>query len=494
MPAPRETAGKPLWRAVPIYSVAVTLSWLAAEFSFKTPAFASVRLGPSYVIIVAVAILWGWGPALAALGASALAFRSYAPVVPRGGHWGVNAILPISLMVLVGTELVLMMWRSQSAERSLRIALARLSESSQALLQAQQASQSAAWTFDVGAGTMRWYEGGAKIFGRPNVPDQSLESLMDSIMEEDRGQLARSIESTRRTGRPFLAEYRAVWPNGEVHWLESRGTATEADPNIWRGVTIDITERKRAEVALIQTEKLAVAGRLAAAIAHEINNPLEAITNLCYLARSTADEETGRYIAMAEEELSRVAHITTQTLRFHRQQSAAGPTDLRELVDSIVGLYEARLRRLRIEVTIEAHPMPKLLCFAGEIRQVLANLIGNALDAMEVGGVLRVRLRPGTAWHTGEAAARVTICDTGHGIPPETLSHIYEPFFTTKTDVGTGLGLWVSSTLIEKHHGRLWVRSSTNPEQHGTVFSVVLPYNAAEVAEAMLMDAVPAPQ
>ena len=489
---PMEAPRRPLWQAVPIYSIAAALSWFAADLSFKSAAFNNVRLGPSYVVIVGAAILWGWGPAVAALCAAAVAFHQYRPVVPHADHTVLNSALPMLVMLLVGTEIVVMMWRSQSAERSLRIALAGLRESSQALLQAQQASESAAWTLDVGSGTMRWYEGGAPVFGRPNAPNQSLASLMESIVEEDRGRVTRAIEYTRRTGKPFLAEYRVVWPNRDVHWLESRGTATDANPNIWLGVTIDITERKRAEVALIQTEKLAVAGRLAAAIAHEINNPLEAITNLCYLARNTADEETGRYIAMAEDELRRVAHITSQTLRFHRQQSAACETDLYEVVESIVALYEARLRRVKVTVTIDSKPMPRLFCFAGEIRQVLANLIGNALDAMDGGGTLRIRLRPATAWRTGEPAARVTICDTGHGIPPETLEHIYEPFFTTKTDVGTGLGLWVSTTLIEKHRGRLWVRSSTNPERHGTVFSVVLPYNSGPDREPTPANAVSA--
>jgi signal transduction histidine kinase len=301
----------------------------------------------------------------------------------------------------------------------------------------------------------------------------------------------RAMAYTRQTGKPFSAQYRVVWPNRDVHWLESRGTPTEADPNVWRGVTIDITERKRAEVALMQTEKLAVAGRLAAAIAHEINNPLEAITNLCYLARNSADEQTAYYIALAEDELRRVAHITTQTLRFHRQQSAACATDVAEVIESIVGLYEAKLWRGKIQIQIDRQPMPKLFCFAGEIRQVMANLVGNALDAMDGGGILRIRLRRTTVWRTGEPAVRVTIGDTGHGIPRETLEHIYEPFFTTKTDVGTGLGLWVSTTLIEKHRGRLWVRSSTNPERHGTVFSVVLPYNGVEVPGATRTDAVP---
>lgn len=466
------------WHSALIYAGVVVASLLLADLSFHSPGLANTRLGLNFALLLAVAILWRWGPALAAVAGTLLGYHHYRLDVPQPGHDLLTTVVPVFVLLFVGAEVVLLIWRSELAGRQLQAAMTDLSENSDALMQAQQASGAAVWTFDTAANTARWYEGGAPIYGKPNPPGQSLDSVMDMIFEEDRDRVGQAMEVTRSTGRPFIVEYRTVWPSGEVHWLEARGTMVGGNPNHWRGVTLDITERKRAENALLQTEKLAVAGRLAAAIAHEINNPLEAITNLCYLARSTADEVTGRYIAMAEEELRRVAHITSQTLRFHKQQSAAGATDLREIIESLLGLYEPRLRRNKVAVSLEAHAMPELFCFAGEIRQVMANLIGNALDAMEDGGTLRIRLGACTAWRAGAKAARITISDSGHGIPALTLAHIYEPFFTTKTDMGTGLGLWVSTTLIEKHGGQLWVRSNTDPQKHGTVFSVVLPYES----------------
>jgi signal transduction histidine kinase len=231
-----------------------------------------------------------------------------------------------------------------------------------------------------------------------------------------------------------------LWPNGEVHWLEARGVQLASNPTLWRGATVDITERKQAEAALIRSEKLAVAGRLAASIAHEINNPLEAVINLCYLAKMTAaDQETRTYITMAEDELGRIAHITSQTLRFHRQQTAAVETDLGETVRSILSLYESGLVRAHVSVNFENEPTPPLVCFAGEMRQVLANMIANANDAMPNGGVLRLRLRPSKDLRTGSPAVRITVADTGHGMSAETRKRIYEPFYTTRATWEPGL-------------------------------------------------------
>lgn len=474
-----------------IYIGVPALCWAASFVSFHTPALANVRLGLPYAVIVAAAIVLGWAPALAGIITVAAAFHHYRSA-PLGGYPAESRLLPLLVLLLVGAEIFALMWRAHAVERKLRVAMHELQENSEALLQAQRASGSAAWIYDSYEKVFRWYPGGPAVSGRPNPPQQSLASLLELVVEDDRPALLRALEHTAQTGDPLAVEYRVLWPNGDIHWCEARGNPARTDPRMWRGVTLDITERKRGEAVLIQTEKLAVAGRLAAAIAHEINNPLEAITNLCFLARNTGDEQTARYMAIAEDELRRVAQITSQTLRFHRQQSAATATDLNEVLESILTMYESRLSRTNITVALDMHPAPKLLCFAGEIRQVLANLIGNALDAMPGGGKLRIRMRPITTWRTGEPAVRITIGDTGHGIPKDTLDHIYEPFFTTKSDIGTGLGLWVSATLVEKHRGRLWVQSSTSPRRHGTVFSVVLPYGRTAPPEAMRYDAVPA--
>lgn len=251
-----------------------------------------------------------------------------------------------------------------------------------------------------------------------------------------------------------------------------------------RGVIIqghDITARKRAEEALIQTEKLAAAGRLAASIAHEINNPLESITNLVYLARHSDDlGENHYYLDLVERELRRVAGIATQTLRFYKQSGK--PTDIcgGELFDSIVMVFHGRIINSRVEVERRDRPAPPVLCFEGEIRQVLINLAGNAIDAMqEAGGRLLLRSREATEGRTGQKGIVLTVADTGGGMSPKTRDRIFEAFYSTKGFGGTGLGLWVSKEIVDRHQGQLRVRSSQRVGCSGTVFTLFLPFDAA---------------
>lgn len=248
----------------------------------------------------------------------------------------------------------------------------------------------------------------------------------------------------------------------------------------WFGTNTNIEAQQKAEAALRQSEKLAAVGRLASSIAHEINNPLEGVTNLIYLARSSAvNEETIFYLEHAESELKRVSQITNQTLRFHKQQSAPAATDCIELLDSILTLYRGKLSRNNIDVKLEEQNCPALICYAGEIRQVLANLVGNALDAMPKGGTLWLRIRPASNWRNGKKGIRFTIADTGHGMSAETIRRIYEPFFTTKGETGTGLGLWVSAGIIDSHGGSIHVRSSVDDGKSGTAFTLIFPYHGA---------------
>jgi PAS domain S-box-containing protein len=245
----------------------------------------------------------------------------------------------------------------------------------------------------------------------------------------------------------------------------------------WVGACTDVEHQKSAEDALIRAEKLAVAGRLAATIAHEINNPLEAVINLLFLIQNNASlQQVREYADTALGELSRVAQITTQTLSFYRQSSGASATSLPNLMDSVVGLFEPRLSAGHIRLEKSYLSSATLVCYAGEIRQVLANLLGNAIDAMAGGGTLTLRVRSVVdATSRRMAGVRITIADTGSGIPDEIQRRMFEPFFTTKTSTGTGLGLWVSSELVRKHGGTIKVRSSMNQRRHGTVFSIFLP-------------------
>ncbi|MDQ2835259.1 MAG: PAS domain-containing protein [Acidobacteriota bacterium] len=254
--------------------------------------------------------------------------------------------------------------------------------------------------------------------------------------------------------------------------------------------SIEITSQKKAEAALVQSEKLAAVGRLASSISHEINNPLEAITNLLYIISHSPELAPGleRYVHTAQDELSRVCQIATQTLRFHRQAVRATEVTAADLLDPVLQLYQGRLTNSGINVQVCYSTHTPILCLENDIRQVLNNLIANAIDAMRRGGGrLLVRAHDASlqspspsGQKTGSAqkdipGIRITIADTGHGMSPAVQSRLFEPFYTTKELNGTGLGLWISAGIVSRHQGRLTLRSTEHPTHHGTIFSLFLP-------------------
>jgi PAS domain S-box-containing protein len=244
----------------------------------------------------------------------------------------------------------------------------------------------------------------------------------------------------------------------------------------------DLSTQKQAESALIQSEKLAAVGRLAASISHEINNPLEAITNLLYLARrsSNVPPEVASFLETADQELQRVTQISIQTLRFHRQSTKPRLVTSEELLGPALALYQGRISNSDIRLELQHRGAGPVVCYEGDIRQVLNNLIGNAIDSMRSGGRLIVRTAKTRLRRGGTPAIRITIADTGHGIPPAVMRRMYEPFYTTKGMNGTGLGLWISRGIIEKHRGQIQARSRMRNGCAGTVFSVVLPTSPIE--------------
>ncbi|MBV8632185.1 MAG: PAS domain-containing protein [Silvibacterium sp.] len=246
-----------------------------------------------------------------------------------------------------------------------------------------------------------------------------------------------------------------------------------------RSVNARLESMKSAEAALRESEKLASVGRLAASIAHEINNPLEAVTNLVYLALQTSEvNPIHGYLDLAQRELHRVSNITSQTLRFYRQSNEPTAVACDELIDDVLAIQHARILRSRVNVEQRMRADKTINCINGEIRQVLNNLIGNAIDAMQqTGGRLLIRSREATCWSRQNRGIVVTIADTGTGIHHDDLSRIFEPYFSTKGVGGTGLGLWVSREIVERHRGILRVRSSQRPGRTGTIFKLYLPFN-----------------
>jgi signal transduction histidine kinase/HAMP domain-containing protein len=311
--------------------------------------------------------------------------------------------------------------------------------------------------------------------------------LRDMVTSGLETQIEAGIQQVFETGEPlYEMELNGVaqdQPGIERSWIISYYPVYAEEKEVrWVGtVVIETTQRRRSEDALRKTEKLAAAGRLAASIAHEINNPLEAVTNLLYLLHNhpTLDVEAKQYAEMAQSELGRVSQITQQTLRFYRQSTQPTPGNLGEIMDSVLLLHNARIHGANVEVEREyAAAGIDLRSFGGELRQLFANLIGNAVDAMPRGGRLRVRVRPSNAWYGTQLVpgVRVTIADTGCGMSDEIRRRIFEPFFTTKEATGTGLGLWVSEEIVMKHSGVLHVRSRTTAPT-GTIFSIFFPYD-----------------
>ncbi len=244
----------------------------------------------------------------------------------------------------------------------------------------------------------------------------------------------------------------------------------------------DITGRKRAEAALLQSEKLAALGRMAAAIAHEVNNPLEAVTNLAYLltVHPSLDEEARKYARMLLDEVGRISNVTKQTLGFYRETNKPDVVNLPDMLDSILELHRPAAVRKNIHLSRDYRDRNASVCgFVGELRQVFANLILNAIDAMPEGGDLHVKVSCDGVAH---GRVRVSVADTGRGIPSKTRERIFEPFFTTKEGRGNGLGLWVSDTIVRKHGGEIRLRTSTTPGHSGSVFTVVLPSSAEHQA------------
>jgi PAS domain S-box-containing protein len=248
----------------------------------------------------------------------------------------------------------------------------------------------------------------------------------------------------------------------------------------------DLTEQRQSERSLQSAEKLAIIGRLAASVAHEIHNPLDAMGNILYLLEhGTLDETSKTYVRLAREELERVTSISEQMLTFSRESRAPVNVKISEVIDNVMTLFSARIRRMGVMVVKECDPSLSVTAFPGELRQVFSNLIGNALDAMPGPGRLVIRTEQAHTWNDeGEQGVRVLVCDNGTGIPREVRPRLMDPFVTSKGEKGTGLGLWVCRGIVEKYHGSLRYRTSTTPGHSGTCFSVFLPYNAPQEQSA----------
>ena len=309
----------------------------------------------------------------------------------------------------------------------------------------------------------------------------SLHEIFPIFNEDTRVAVENPVDKVRRLGTVVgLANHTfLVARDGTEVCIDDSGAPIRDSSGKMIGIVLvfrDITERRMSEGALMRAEKLAAAGRLAASVAHEVNNPLEGLTNIVYIAlRSNDLEEIRRLLIQAENELGRIAHLTRQSLGFYRETSTPAPFKPATIVREVADFYTSRATSLGISFIVNTRTDGEVLGSAGELRQILSNLLANSLDASASGSAIRIEANSAIdPRDLSRPGVRITVADTGFGIPAEHLESIFEPFFTTKKDTGTGLGLWVSRELVEKHGGSLRVRSRTSDPLCGTIFSIFL--------------------
>lgn len=296
--------------------------------------------------------------------------------------------------------------------------------------------------------------------------------------------LARKAIELAKSGGAGRFEGPLTSPSGEISWWDVALTPLrDAEGKIVQLLCVsrEITQKRRAEEAIRRTEKLAAVGQLASSIAHEINNPLEAVTNLLYIIGSAPElsDNTREYVQTAQQELARVGELATQTLHFHRQQVKPESIQISEVLDSLLEVNAYRLKNQEITVLRDYRARQQLTCSANDIRQLFANLINNARDAMANGGTLKIQTRDGSHPKSGQKGVYIAISDSGSGMSPSTRQRIFEPFFTTKETTSTGLGLYISLEIAKKHSAKIWVRSrqrqSSQNNHAGTTFLIFFP-------------------
>ncbi len=329
-----------------------------------------------------------------------------------------------------------------------------------------------------------WNSGAERLFGykAEEIVGRSILTLIPPHLQSEEPEILQKIAGNQRIDH---YETQRISKSGKIIDValtispirDAKGKIIGASK-----IARDISERKRAQQALIESEKLSATGRMAATIAHEINNPLESITNLAYLLtlNPSLDETARKYANMLLAEVGRASDITRQTLAFYRDTSKPSNVNLSELLDSLIETHESRAAGRSIRLTRDFRDDAVVWGLSSELKQVFVNLLLNAIDATGAGGEIAVRTRVSTK------RVRVYICDTGSGIPPEIRREIFDPFFTTKSNKGNGLGLWVSKGIVSKHQGNIRVRSSIGGPHHGTMFVVTLPRNTRAITKSIV--------
>lgn len=329
-----------------------------------------------------------------------------------------------------------------------------------------------------------WNNGARRLFGyeEEEIVGQSILRLIPENLRDEESQILRKLRAGEKVEH---YETTRVSKNGEMREVSiTISPIRNSNGEVIGGSKIarDISDRKKIERLAIEAEKIATTGRMAAAIAHEINNPLASVLNLIFLARQDGVpiKDIQSYLATAESELERVSHIARQTLGYYRETGAPSEVNLRDLMENVLSVYRSKLLAHNILTDAQYNDLRKISVRPGEIIQVFSNVVSNATDAMPLGGELSISITH--TKNSGQDGLRITVKDTGCGIQREHLEKVFEPFFTTKGNLGTGIGLWVARQLAERHGGEISISSSVTHGDSGTSVAIFLPFNNSKDA------------
>lgn len=466
-PAPR------LNRPLAGYAAAAILTVLALGVTYHVPFFRNIPWALSFLAVVFVAWIGGMGPAVAVIVAASVGV--YALILaPVGYLHDPIAVFKMVAFILIALFLAYLM-------RQRALAIESLEASEMHYRSVTETASDVVVTIDSGSRILSINPAVKTVFGYE--PEELVGKEMVMLMPERfRAMHLEGIARFLATGKRCMP-WTSMQLTGrrkdgvEIPLEISFGCYTTGGQTRFTGFIRDASDRRKSEAALMQSEKLAAVGRLASSIAHEINNPLEAVTNLLYLSRgSSAVDEMHSYLEAAELELRRISVIANQTLQFHKSSSVPAEVECQRLIDGSLALFQGRLTNARISVKQRTRAHRAAFCVEGEMRQVLNNLIGNAIDALpKQDGRILVRSRDATEWKSGRTGVTITVADYGEGMSAETRKKMFEPFFSTKGEGGAGLGLWICSQLIRQNHASLRVRSRQSPGRSGTVIALFLP-------------------
>ncbi len=360
----------------------------------------------------------------------------------------------------------------KSAEETLRLAL--------------RASQAWAWELDLETNTVTRSKDAADFFGlEPGELGNDAFGFTKYVHPEDQEKVDVILRAAQGDRAEHEVELRIIRPDGQMRWLSLRGRAIHGAtgaPVKVIGTSMDVTLRKRAEEALVAGNKLEAAGGMAATIAHEINNPLEGINGMLYLIsmEKGLPEIVYERLQMAQGEVNRITHIVRQTLGLYRDPQQPVRVKVSAVLEEAKSMLQRKAQKAGVGLRVECECDEELEVFASELRQVLVNLLENAIFATPESGMIRVRVRAckewsSLQWHLRREGVRIAVADTGAGIATEVRARIFEPFYTTKGERGTGLGLWVIRNILAQWGGTIRVRSSRRKEASGTCFWLFIP-------------------